>query len=205
MTKIKRYVGTKTVDARPMTRAAYNEYRGWALPADEDGDDEGFLVEYVDGGKANDSRHAGYISWSPREVFERAYKEVVAPDPDTAPCGTRLLTGHKVNPANDLLRIEVLDEPGHGGASHAYDITGGTAVPTFLRFQNGPIDEVGVNGVTHEALLEIVADRLRSFQKGPYSSRLNALALTAIEDAQNWLNRRTRERVQRGVEGTHAL
>jgi hypothetical protein len=33
-------------------------------------------------------------------------------------------------------------------------------------FQNGPIAEVGVNGVTHEVLLAIVADRLRSFQKG---------------------------------------
>lgn len=74
MTEMKRYVGTKTVDARPMTRAAYNDYRGWKLPADENGDDAGFLVEYVDGGKSNDSRHAGYISWSPAGVFERSYK-----------------------------------------------------------------------------------------------------------------------------------
>jgi hypothetical protein len=74
-TDTKRYVGTKTIDARPMTRAAYNDYRGWPLPPDENGDDAGFLVEYVDGGKANDSRHAGYISWSPADVFERSYKE----------------------------------------------------------------------------------------------------------------------------------
>ena len=41
------------------------------------------------------------------------------------------------------------------------------------------------------------------FQQGPFASRYNALALTHIEDAQNWLNRRTLERMRRGVEGTH--
>lgn len=74
MTKI--YVGTKQVIASPMPRGEYNEYRGWPLPADENGDDAGFLVEYVDGGKANDSRHAGYISWSPADVFEKAYRPI---------------------------------------------------------------------------------------------------------------------------------
>ena len=70
------YIGTKTVHATPMTRAAYNDYRGWPLPADENGEDAGFLVEYVDGGKANDTRHVGYISWSPADVFERSYKPI---------------------------------------------------------------------------------------------------------------------------------
>jgi hypothetical protein len=121
----------------------------------------------------------------------------------------RQLTDHKVNPANDLLTVTVLDEPGSGGACHAYEISGfqgDTAderVP--LKFQNGPIAEVGVNGVTQEALLAIVADRLRSFQAGPFASRYNALALTHIEEAQNWLNRRTMERMQRGVEGTNQI
>ena len=122
----------------------------------------------------------------------------------------RELTGHKINPANDILKIEVVDEPGAGGANHAYDITGGAAVPTFIRFQNGPINVDGngvngVNGVTHETLLEIVADRLRSFQKGPYSCKANACALTHIEEAQHWLQQRTLERMRRGVEGTHTV
>ena len=68
------YIGTKLIRATPMDRAAYNDYRGWELPADEDGNDPGFLVEYLDGGRANDSRHDGYISWSPKDVFERAYR-----------------------------------------------------------------------------------------------------------------------------------
>lgn len=70
---MKTYTGTKTVHATPMNRADYNEYRNWQLPADEDGADEGYLVEYTDGGKPNDSRHAGYISWSPKAQFDAAY------------------------------------------------------------------------------------------------------------------------------------
>lgn len=67
------YVGTKVVHATPMDRATYNILRGWELPADENGDDEGYLVEYADGGKANFEGFTGYVSWSPRDVFEKAY------------------------------------------------------------------------------------------------------------------------------------
>lgn len=69
-----RYIGTKLINARPMTRQAYNDLRGWTLPANENGDDAGYLVEYVDGGQANHPDFAGYISWSPADVFDRAYR-----------------------------------------------------------------------------------------------------------------------------------
>jgi len=68
------YIGTKQIKATPMTRGDYHKYRGWTLPTDECGTDKGFLVEYQDGGKPNDGRHAGYISWSPADVFLAAYK-----------------------------------------------------------------------------------------------------------------------------------
>ena len=68
------FIGTKQVTAQPMTRQAYNDYRGWTLPADEDGTDEGYLVEYLDGGKPNHPAHAGYISWSPKAQFDAAYR-----------------------------------------------------------------------------------------------------------------------------------
>lgn len=67
------YVGTKIIKARPMTRGEYNHYRGLPRTPDVDLNEEGFLVEYTDGGAPNHSDHAGYISWSPREVFEAAY------------------------------------------------------------------------------------------------------------------------------------
>lgn len=71
--EMKSYTGTKTVLAKPMSRAEYNTYRGWELPSDEDGSDAGMLVEYTDGGKSNHPSHSGYISWSPSDVFNRAY------------------------------------------------------------------------------------------------------------------------------------
>ena len=135
----------------------------------------------------------------------------------------RKLNEHQVNPANDKLTITVEDQPGHGGASHLYKITGydsatnssdpftalygEPAKHSTVLFQNGPIsvDGNGVNGVTHEALLAIVADRLRSFQAGPYSCNANACALTHIEEALHWLHSRTLERMRRNVEGTHTV
>lgn len=68
------FIGVKVVKAKPMTRQEYNTFRGWTLPPDEVGSDLGYLVEYVDGGVANTVEYAGYVSWSPKEVFERAYR-----------------------------------------------------------------------------------------------------------------------------------
>jgi hypothetical protein len=70
------YIGTKHILGVPMTRLAYNQYRGWKLPEDENGDDEGYLVEYSNGGEKNHPAHEGYISWSPKAVFEAAYQPV---------------------------------------------------------------------------------------------------------------------------------
>lgn len=115
----------------------------------------------------------------------------------------RLITEHAVNPANEELRIEVMDEPGAGGANHVYRVEG----PGFgfqFNFQNGPIRESGVNGITQEVLLAIVADRLRSFQAGPYACEENADALAHVEAAQAALHSRTTKRIEAGTEGTSA-
>lgn len=115
----------------------------------------------------------------------------------------RTVEYHKINPTNDRFDIVVADEPGHGGASHVYEVhhasTAGLAPLLAVNFQNGPIGEHGVNGVTQEILLAIVIDRLRSFQAGPFSSRENALALTKCEEALHWLQQRTLDRMRRGV------
>jgi len=71
---MEQYIGTKVVNAVPMDRLSYNEFRGWILPKDENGADEGYLVEYLDGGKPNTNSYAGYVSWSPKEQFDNAYK-----------------------------------------------------------------------------------------------------------------------------------
>ena len=128
----------------------------------------------------------------------------------------RTLTDHIVSGDQAVqLNIEVQDEPGAGGASHLYHITGFNSSnpsgpwtnrhgqPAAILFQNGPILEGGVNGVTQEALVAIVIDRLRSFQAGPYACHENAVALTHFEEGLMWLQKRTRDRQARGVEGTN--
>jgi len=127
------------------------------------------------------------------------------------------LTSHKVNGLNEQLLIEAVDERGVGGANHVYEITyagplvvpidsvDGVAVSSpvchTIQFQNGGIAEVGVNGISNEALLAIVEDRLVGFQSGQFSCRENAVALTKIQEAMMWLQKRTVDRVKRGVEG----
>lgn len=124
----------------------------------------------------------------------------------------RYLTSHKVNGLNDDLAIAVLDQPGSGNANHEYSIgyclnpglhEGGVSPMCDINFQNGPIKESGVNGISNEALLAIVEDRLQGFQSGQYACHENAVALTKIQEAMMWLQKRTRDRIARGVEGTH--
>ncbi len=78
MNKAQRYFGTKQIFAAPLSRLAYNEYRGWEVPEDENGEDEGYLVEYRDGGPSNHPYHTGYISWSPKAVFDLSYQPITA-------------------------------------------------------------------------------------------------------------------------------
>ncbi len=75
---MKKYIGTKLIEAKPMTRGAYNTYRGWQIPADEKPEDGGYLLKYPD----------GYVSWSPKEIFERAYLQV--DDNENLPSGVSI-------------------------------------------------------------------------------------------------------------------
>lgn len=113
----------------------------------------------------------------------------------------RYIDDHVVNPVNDGLKITVVDAPGAGHASFEYQIAVPNGPLCRISFQNGTIAEHGINGVTQEALLAVVMDRLRSFQKGPFSCKENACALTHVEEAMHWLQQRTIARMRRGVEG----
>lgn len=110
--------------------------------------------------------------------------------------------------------ITVKDELGYGGAYYEYyigktegarEVKDTPPVGEFGHafFQNGPIKEKGINGCSQEDLLLIVIDRLESFQSGDFACRENAIAKTKCEEALLWLNRRTDERIKRGVEGTN--
>lgn len=123
---------------------------------------------------------------------------------------TRELHDHRVNGLNESINIHVMDQPGQGGACHHYviepiaqDHPQGAINPCVIKFQNGPVKEAGVNGLSQEALAAVIIDRLRSFQAGPYACRDNDKALACFEEGMMWLQKRTRERMARGVEGTN--
>lgn len=105
--------------------------------------------------------------------------------------------------------VYAVDEKGAGGANHTYRVLKNTqelgaeetSILTTIEFQNGPIFENGVNGVQNEDLIAIVIDRLQGFQSGNFSCRENAIAITKLEEALLWLDKRTNDRIKRGVEG----
>lgn len=159
----------------------------------------------------------------------------------------RTIHDHKVNGLNEAIQILATDAPGPGGANHDYLLTVDNralgspddVISTRIMFQNGPINEAGFNGLSNEALLAVLIDRMRGFQhcrtysilvdgveknlpieppvpnaqdtgfdfntRGKYACRENACALTHLEEAMMWLQKRTRDRMARGVEGTHKV
>ena len=111
-----------------------------------------------------------------------------------------------------LNRIRAVDEPGNGGANHHYVIEGLPinqpedlgSFGCVILFQNGARNEENsISGVIDTDLLEIVRDRLKSFQAGDFACRENAMALTKIEEALMWLNKRVEDRIERNVLGTN--
>ena len=104
-----------------------------------------------------------------------------------------------------LNTVFVMGEKGNGGAHHNYLIDlqdGNKQVP--IDFQNGARTlPDSIHGVLDTDLLEICRHRLQCFQEGPFASRDNAMALTHIEEALMWLNRRVEDRIERNVLGTN--
>lgn len=117
------------------------------------------------------------------------------------------INDHKIYPDNnDALEIMALEDvKDTGGAPTVYKVYNADSGDLILSFpfQNGPVGEVGINGLTHEVLLAIAADRLRWYQEGRYRCKANACAITHIEEALHWLQQRTLDRMRRGVEGTN--
>lgn len=121
----------------------------------------------------------------------------------------KLSTNQKRNNLNEVFRE---GENGPGGAYHDYSVlmwrsteTGGGSVSSVpIRFQKGPrTDPDARTGVLDGDLLEIVRDRLKAFQEGEFACRENACALTHIEEALMWMNKRAEDRAERNVLGTY--
>lgn len=117
----------------------------------------------------------------------------------------KLNTIQKYDKLND---VYALDNPGPGGANHRYGVvyksdTDGE-IQDEIQFQCGPRkDPTSTHGWLDTDLLEMVRDRLKSFQDGPFATEDNAKALEHIEVALMYMNKRVEERATRGVLGTN--
>lgn len=116
----------------------------------------------------------------------------------------KITTIQKANKLNEVYRI---GDVGPGGAYHEYLIAhprGPWLSASRIVFQKGHrLDQDSVSGVLDCDLLEIVRDRLQCFQRGEFSCRENAIALTHIEEALMWMNKRVEDRAERNVLGTY--
>lgn len=112
---------------------------------------------------------------------------------------------------DNSIAIDVLDEPGDGGACHEYRLSvtntaGGPHPPeTRLTFQNGPLLVAGNNGISVESLLAVVIDRLEGFQSGKFACESNQAALDSTRGALHALLSRREDRQRREVLGTHKV
>jgi hypothetical protein len=126
--------------------------------------------------------------------------------------GRKEITMEKLNTIQKrekLNNVVTVGDIGPGGAYHEYAISSnvpgdGVARLTTIQFQKGPRkDPDSQHGVIDTDLLEIVRHRLQCFQKGEFASRENACALTHVEEALMWMNRRVEDRIERSVLGTY--
>jgi len=82
-----------------------------------------------------------------------------------------------------------------------------SGVGLSITWQNGPLgrgaDRKEPNGAFVETVLAAALQRIQSYQDGKFKCRENAIAITKIEEALMWLDKRTRDREARQVEGTH--
>jgi hypothetical protein len=114
------------------------------------------------------------------------------------------LTKFRIVREGEYTVVKCTDEPSQGGACHSYIIdakTNSKLIPSYIVFQNGPIQEHGVNGCQNEDLIATVIDRLEGFQSGNFACEENANALECLRMALSHLERRTVARKARGVEG----
>ena len=111
---------------------------------------------------------------------------------------------HDGHGLNESIKIEA-DEPGPGGASHAYTLSIDGLEVARIQFQKGPRNiEGSTPGVVERALLAVVRDRLETFQSGEFACHENAMALEEVVAAMDWQKIRSDNRANRGVLGTYA-
>ena len=122
---------------------------------------------------------------------------------DKAPDGYAEIT-NRIQSDGNMNRVYYYTEKGPGGAYHEYMIVNGRTDDLLadILFQKGPRNEVGsVQGILDVDLLEIVRHRFKKFVNGDMADANTESALNAVELALMYLERRYKDRKERGVLG----
>jgi hypothetical protein len=186
---MKRYIGFKTIEAEPMTIGEFYASRDREIPGNADPQHPGYKVTYPD----------GYVSWSPVDVFDQAYKEILPEERQLNKC---------VFPSTERT-IGVAPDSDYNGA-HYYQFRNSVGfnngkadyVDSYqsIQFVQKNLDGSMTPGVQSEQLLIALIDRHKKLNE-KFSSREGALAITKMEEALHWLRARVEERIDRGVMG----
>ena len=108
--------------------------------------------------------------------------------------------------AINLCKVENYSD--ENGNPHGGIVTG---IGLDISWQKGPLGRVECgtriepNGAFVETVISAVVKRIEFYQESKFKSRENAIALTHLETALLWLNKRTQDRENRQVEGTHTV
>lgn len=106
-----------------------------------------------------------------------------------------LNNAHRNSPCNNFVETK-------RGTESDYILVYGNDITVTI--QDGPIKEVGVNGIQVTDLLSLCKEIYKSLNVA-YPCRENSLTITKIEEAIHWQDARTKDRESRGVEGKNKL
>ena len=126
----------------------------------------------------------------------------IAPRPERPE--PREITDHRMKGLNEAITVHAMDWEDDIGACNEYQITahiplkpgnmtGEVGKVALIQFQKGSIKEVGLNGFSNGAFLAVVIDRLRGVQSGPFKDRKIDIALTHLEEALMWIQKKQKE------------
>lgn len=107
---------------------------------------------------------------------------------------------------NAIEKCKVKNYSDPSGNPHGGSVSG---IGLEIEWQKGPLGRiedgtrVEPNGAFVETVIAAVVKRIEFYQESKFKSRENAIALTHLETALLWLNKRTQDREKRKVEGTH--
>jgi hypothetical protein len=110
-----------------------------------------------------------------------------------------------MNAINSCIIANNNDENGNPAGGHV------NGIGLAIAWQNGPLGRsedgtrIEPNGAFVETVISAAVQRIEAYQASKFKCRENAIALTHLETALLWLNKRTADREARKVEGTHVV